>query len=295
VKDRIDTLLDEQRSFPPLRRSHRAAHVKDDTRTAGPARTGRAIGRTGRVSSSGFRPWDKVLEWRPPHARWFLGGTLNASVNCLDRHVRDGRADKIALIWEGEPEPREVRKLTYRELHELVNRFANVLKNMGVQAGRSRRDLHGDGAGGGRRDAGVRAHRRSHTVVFGGFSAESLRDRINDCQAKVLVTGGRRLSSRQRGATQGQRRRRPPGHAQHPQRGGVEAYGPGSVPASRPGPLVARPDGEGRTPVRARAHGRRGSAVHPLHLRDDGKPKGILHTTGGYLTHVYATTSGCST
>ncbi len=129
-----------------------------------------------------------MLEWTPPHAKWFVGGKPNASVNCLDRHVRAGRGDRIALVWEGEPEPREVRKLTYRDLLGLVGQFANVLKRLGV--GRGDRvaiylPMVPEVAVAMLACARIGA---IHTVVFGGFSAESLRDRINDAEAKVLVT-----------------------------------------------------------------------------------------------------------
>jgi len=212
VKDRIDTLLDEQRSFPPPPGFSSAAHVKDDApyRRARQDREGYWADWARQLEW--FRPWDKVLEWKPPHARWFLGGTLNASVNCLDRHVRDGRADKVALIWEGEPEPREVRKLTYRELHGLVSRCANVLKGLGVKRGDRVAIYMGmvpEVAVAMLACARIGA---PHTVVFGGFSAESLRDRINDCEAKVLLTadGGYRRGSRGSGnivAYSGARRR----------------------------------------------------------------------------------------
>src|SRR5207247_5544741 len=79
------------------------------------------------------RPWTKVLDWDPPHAKWFVGGMLNASTNCVDRHVRTARRNKAAIIWEGEPGDR--RTLTYFDLFREVNRFANVLRGLGVQRG----------------------------------------------------------------------------------------------------------------------------------------------------------------
>src|SRR5712691_7024055 len=131
-------------------------------------------------------PWTKVLEWTPPFAKWFVGGKINASVNCVDRHLKTSRRNKAAIVWEGEPGDR--RTLTYWDLHREVNRFANVLR----------------GLGGGRGDrvtiympmvpelpiAMLACARIGaiHSVVFGGFSAQSLRDRINDQQAKLLVT-----------------------------------------------------------------------------------------------------------
>ncbi len=290
MKDRIDTLLDEQRSFPPPPGFSKAAHVKDDApyRRAHQDREGYWADWARQLEW--FRPWDKVLEWQPPHAKWFLGGTLNASVNCLDRHVRDGRADKVALIWEGEPEPREVRKLSYRELHELVNRFANVLKNLGVQRGDRVAIYMGmvpEVAVAMLACARIGA---PHTVVFGGFSAESLRDRINDCEAKVLVT-----------ADGGYRR----GSVVPLKRNADEALE--GTPSIRSVVVLRRtgqdvPMGAGRDhwwhDLMAKAgpqcEPERMDAEDPLYILytsgTTGKPKGILHTTGGYLTHVYATT-----
>ena len=133
-----------------------------------------------------MQPWTKVLDWQPPHARWFVGGRLNVSANCLDRHVRTARRNKAALIWEGEPGDR--RTLTYFDLHRQVCQFANVLKSLGVKKG-DRVALYmpliPELAIAMLACARIGA---VHSVVFGGFSSESLRDRINDAQASVLVT-----------------------------------------------------------------------------------------------------------
>ena len=125
---------------------------------------------------------DAVLEWKPPHAKWFVGGTLNVSVNCLDRHVRTARRNKAAIIWEGEPGDR--RTLTYFDLHREVCQFANVLKSLGVKRGDRVAiylPLIPELAIAMLACARIGA---VHSVVFGGFSAESLRDRINDAQAR---------------------------------------------------------------------------------------------------------------
>src|ERR1051326_5140617 len=166
--DRIETLLDEQRRFPPPEGFKASAHVHDTT----PYEKGRRdpegywadwakqlewikpwtrapVGspaiRKGRADPEGYwgdwakelgrnKAWTQVLDWKPPKAKWFVGGKINASVNCLDRHVRAGRAGRPALIWEGEPAG-EVRRITYGELHADVNKFANVLKSLGVKRG----------------------------------------------------------------------------------------------------------------------------------------------------------------
>jgi acetyl-CoA synthetase len=290
VKDRIDTLLDEQRSFPPPAAFRRAAHVQDDS-----------LERRARADRAGywadwarqlewFQPWDRVLEWTPPHAKWFVGGKLNAAVNCLDRHVRAGRGDRIALVWEGEPEPREVRKLTYRDLLGLVCQFANVLKQLGV--GRGDRvaiylPMVPEVAVAMLACARIGA---IHTVVFGGFSAESLRDRINDAEAKLLVTadGGYR-----RGAVVPLKANADEALEATPSLRHVVVLrrvgGPVTMTAGRDHWWHELMNG-----AAAECAPERMDAEDPLYILytsgTTGKPKGILHTTGGYLTHVYATT-----
>jgi len=142
-----------------------------------------------------FRKWDHVLEWNPPFAKWFLGGKLNAAYNCLDRHVRTWRRNKAAIIWEGEPG--EQRVLTYGDVHREVSKFANVLKHLGVKKG-DRVALYMPMIP--ELVVALLACARlgaPHTAVFGGFSPESLRGRINDAQAKVVITadGGFRRGS----------------------------------------------------------------------------------------------------
>ena len=133
-----------------------------------------------------MRPWDSVLEWQSPHAKWFSGGKLNISVNCLDRHVRTARRNKAAFVWEGEPGDR--RTLTYWDLYRQVCAFANVLKSLGVKRG-DRVALYlpliPELAIAMLACARIGA---IHSVVFGGFSSESLRDRINDSECVLLVT-----------------------------------------------------------------------------------------------------------
>jgi acetyl-CoA synthetase len=290
VKDRIDTLLDEQRSFPPPAAFRRAAHVQDDSleRRARADRTGYWADWARQLEW--FQPWDRVVEWTPPHAKWFVGGKLNASVNCLDRHVRAGRGDKIALVWEGEPEPREVRKLTYRDLLGLVGQFANVLKGLGV--GRGDRvaiylPMVPEVAVAMLACARIGA---IHTVVFGGFSAESLRDRINDAAAKLLITadGGYR-----RGAVVPLKANADEALEATPSIRHVVVLRRVGAPV----PMTAGRDAwwhELMNGAAAECAPERMDAEDPLYILytsgTTGKPKGILHTTGGYLTHVYATT-----
>ncbi len=159
MTDRIETLLDERRSFPPAAAFRERAHVRDQGVYARAQQDREAYWAEWARQLEWIRPWDRVLEWTPPHAKWFVGGKLNASVNCLDRHVRAGRGDRVALIWEGEPG--EERRLTYADLHEQVNRFGQRVEGPGSGQGRSGRDLPADGAGSGHRDAGLRPHRRA--------------------------------------------------------------------------------------------------------------------------------------
>jgi acetyl-CoA synthetase len=191
----LDVLLQEHRKFdpPPAFRAH--ANVRSpeiyDRANADPERYWAEQADTLEWSTK----YSKVLEWKPPHAQWFLGGKLNASVNCLDRHVRTARRNKAALVFEGEPGDR--RTLTYWDLYVAVNQFANVLKSLGVRKGDRVAiylPLIPEAAIAMLACARIGA---VHSVVFGGFSPESLRDRINDSQCKVLITadGGYRRGS----------------------------------------------------------------------------------------------------
>jgi acetyl-CoA synthetase len=148
-----------------------------------------------------FKPWKKVLDWKPPFAKWFVGGRLNACFNCLDRHLDTSIANKAAIIWEGEPDsvskPGEERVITYRQLHREVCRFANVLRRNGIEKG-DRVIIYlpmvPEAA-----IAMLACARLGavHSVVFGGFSAHAVADRIQDCGAKAVITadGGYRRGS----------------------------------------------------------------------------------------------------
>ena len=238
-----------------------------------------------------MRPWDAMLEWKSPDAKWFVGGKLNASANCVDRHIRTARRNKAAIIWEGEPGDR--RTLTYFDLYREVNAFAHALKSLGVRKG-DRVALYlpliPELAIAMLACARIGA---VHSVVFGGFSAESLRDRINDAQATLLVTadGGYRRGSLvplkqmadealQARSVDQERRRRPAGSGRalpgacH--RGTRSSVPPPVQEAGRfvePEPMDAE------------------DMLYILYTSGTtGKPKGIVHTTGGYLVGTYATT-----
>ena len=239
-------------------------------------------------------PWSKVLEWEPPHARWFVGGKLNVAANCVDRHLTGPRRNKAAIIWEGEPGDR--RTLTYWELAREVGRAANALRTLGVKKG-DRVAIYlpmiPEAAIAMLACARIGA---VHSVVFGGFSAEALRDRINDAEAAVLIT-----------ADGGYRR----GQILPLKRFADEAVA--QCPTIRHVVVVRRrPGGEGDESFANMTEGRDHwwhrlldnesprSPVEPMDAEDmlfilytsgtTGKPKGIVHTTGGYLTQATATT-----
>src|SRR6266478_8172870 len=186
----IDTVLREERVFPPPPEFSRHAHVPDRARYD-------ALYQWSVDDPEGFwremagrlrwmTHFHRVLDWQPPFAKWFVGGKLNIADNCLDRHLAGPRRNKAALVWEGEPGERRV--LTYHGLHREVCRFANVLKGLGVRAG----DRVGiylpmipEAAIAMLACARIGA---THSVVFGGFSAEAVADRNNDASSKLVIT-----------------------------------------------------------------------------------------------------------
>ncbi len=286
----IDALLSEHRQFPPSAAFSAAANVNDPGVYERAASDPEAFWAGFAKELEWMKPWDTVLEWTPPYAKWFVGGKLNASVNCVDRHIHGPRRNKAAIIWEGEPGER--RTLTYFTLYRQVSQFANVLKARGVVKG-DRVALYMPLVP--ELAIAMLACARIgavHSVVFGGFSSESLRDRINDSQCKVLVTadGGYR-------------------------RGSI-------VPLKQ----MADEALEATPSITSVIVVKRGAADLRVHMKSDrdhwyhelmdeasykcdpepmdaedmlyilytsgttGKPKGIVHTTGGYLTGCYATT-----
>ena len=182
----IEALLAEERLFPPPEGVAQSANMADSGIYQRASEDPEAYWAQAAESLEWIRKWDRVLDWNPPIAQWFVGGKINVSVNCLDRHVRGWRRNKAAFIWEGEPG--EERVLTYADLYREVNRFANAMKRLGVGKG-DRVTIYMPMIP--ELPIALLACARigaPHSVVFGGFSAESLRDRINDAQSKLVIT-----------------------------------------------------------------------------------------------------------
>jgi acetyl-CoA synthetase len=233
------------------------------------------------------RPWDTVMDWTPPWVTWFAGGRLNASVNCLDRHVEAGGGDKVAYHWEGEPG--DTRTITYRDLLEEVSRLANALRSLGVGKG-DRVNIYLGMVP--ELPIAMLACARigaPHSVVFGGFSAEALRDRINDAQAKVLITAD---GAWRRGTIVPLKDNADTAVAECPS---IEHV----ITVRRCGNEHAFQEGRDlwyHELVEAQSTD---CPPEPMDAEDllyllytsgtTGKPKGIVHTTGGYLTQVAAT------
>src|SRR6478735_6863076 len=186
VAPEIEALLKEDRSFAPSEEFRAGALANDAGVYERAAQDPEAFWAGFARELEWITPFTKTLEWNPPDAKWFSDGRLNASANCLDRHVRTARRNKAAFIWEGEPGDR--RTLTYFDLYRQVCQFANVLKSLGVQKG-DRVALYlpliPELAIAMLACARIGA---VHSVVFGGFSSDSLRDRINDSECKLLIT-----------------------------------------------------------------------------------------------------------
>ena len=290
----IDVLLTENRKFDPPPAFQARAVINDSGIYERATRDPEGFWAECARELEWIEPWKTVLEWKPPRAKWFIGGKLNASTNCIDRHVRTERRNKAALIWEGEPGDR--RTLTYWDLYREVNKFANVLERLGVRRGDRVAiylPLIPEVVIAMLACARIGA---IHSVVFGGFSAESLRDRINDAKAKVLITadGGYRRGQvipLKRNADKALEETPSIEHVvvvqRRPGAAGDEAFA--QIREGRDhwwhrlmedAPLYREPEAMDAEDV-----------LYILYTSGTtGKPKGIVHTTGGYLTCCAATT-----
>jgi acetyl-CoA synthetase len=283
----IEALLKEGRKFSPpksftARANVKSAAVYKDAR-ANPARFWERQARELRWT----KPWRTALQWKAPYAKWFVGGRLNVADNCLDRHVEGPRRNKAALIWEGEPG--DSRVLTYWDLYREVNHFAAALKRHGVKKGDTvtiYMPMIPEVAVAMLACARIGA---PHSVVFGGFSPDSLRDRINDCKSSIVVTadGGYR-----RGATVPLKKNTDDALKEAPSVRTVVVF-------KRTGQEVPWQEDRDVWWDDFVKGADRHVAPEPMDSEDmfyllytsgsTGRPKGIVHTTGGYLTGITAT------
>jgi len=284
MSETLANLLQEDRRFPPPAELAAQANVTADAYAEAQADR-LAFWETQARRLSWARPWDTVLDWsNPPFAKWFVGGQLNIAYNCLDRHVEAGRGDKVAIHWEGEPG--DTRTITYADLHRSVCQAANALTGLGIEAG-DRVAIYlpmiPEAAVAMLACARIGA---THSVVFGGFSADALRGRIQDADAKLVITadGGYR-----RGNPSALKPTVDDAVAQCPSVGHV-------LVVRRTGQDVAWTEGrdvwwhDSVDRADAEHTAQPFDAEHPLFILytsgTTAKPKGILHTTGGYLTQV---------
>ena len=288
----IESTLKERRMFPPSREfSARAAVPSMDAYEALYRKSLEdpdAFWSEIASELTWFQPWERVLEWEEPFSKWFVGGKTNLSYNCLDRHLSTWRKNRVALLWEGEPG--DVRVLTYQMLHREVCRFASVLASLGLEPGDRATIYLGMVP---ELPIAMLACARlgvMHNVVFGGFSADALRDRINDSESRVLITadGGNR-------------------------RGSIVPLKKSADEALDGAPSVEKVIVVQRTGEQVAMDPERDlwwhdlmegasdefeavalDAEHPLFMLytsgTTGKPKGVVHTTGGYMVSAYATT-----
>jgi len=288
IEAAVKTLLEENRVFQPSEEFKKSASIQDDSIYKEASQDPEAFWAKYAGDIDWYQKWDKVLEWNPPFAKWFVGGKLNASYNCLDRHIKAGKGSKTAIIWEGERG--EEKNLTYDDVYNEVNKLANAIKSLGVAKG-DRVAIYmpmiPEAAFAMLACARIGA---IHTVVFGGFSADSLKDRIQDAQAKLLITadGGFR-----RGKAIPLKEISDAAAAECPT---IEHV---LVVKHAENDIQMR---EGRDVWYHDAVEQADEYCEPEQMDAEdilyilytsgttGKPKGIIHTTGGYMTSVTATT-----
>ncbi|HUG44583.1 MAG TPA: acetate--CoA ligase [Acidobacteriota bacterium] len=288
----IEDLLHEERRFPVDEQFRKQANWSDPSIYERARRDPEKFWAEMAQGVDWFEPWERVLDWDPPNAKWFVGGQTNICYNCVDRHLTTWRKNKAAIVWEGEPRSEE-RVLTYQDLYREVNRCASTLKRLGIGKGDRVAIYLGMVP---ELPIAMLACARigaPHTVVFGGFSPDSLRDRINDCEAKLLITadGAWRRGSR----------------VPLKESSDKALEGCPTIQATLVVNRTSDPKNVSMTEGRDHWWHRemeksdlqtvepeRLDSEHPLYILytsgTTGKPKGLLHTTGGYLVGTHTTT-----
>jgi acetyl-CoA synthetase len=295
----IESTLQEHRLFPPTAEFAAGAHIKSreeyDRMYRRSIEKGDEFWAEIARELHWFTPWSKVLDWKPPHAKWFIGGKTNLSYNCLDLQIERGRGEKNAIIWEGEPESSpgaggEIRRITYRQLRDDVCRFANGLKKLGVNKG-DRITIYMPMVP--EAVVAMLACARlgaAHSVIFGGFSSQAIADRVEDAQSSLIIT-----------ADAGHRR----GQLVPLKKNVDEACKKTALVkrvivlkhAKQPTEWTAGRDIAWDEVIAGQSTQ---CPAEPMDSEDllfvlytsgsTGKPKGIVHTTGGYMVGAYITT-----
>ena len=285
----VSALLDERRTFAPSANFKERANWNDPGIYDRAAKDPEAFWAEQAKNLDWFTPWQRVLEWNAPWAKWFVGGKLNVTYNCVDRHAHSARRNKAAIIWEGEPG--DTRVLTFGMLEREVNRFANALKSLGVAKGDRIALYMGMVPELAIAMLACAKIGAAHSVVFGGFSAEALRERINDAKAKVLITAD---GAWRRGTVV-------------PLKASVDDALTGTPTiekvvvverVAKAAPIAMKP-GRDVWWHEIVANASDECAAEPMDSEDmlfilytsgtTGKPKGVVHTTAGYLVGVSTT------
>jgi acetyl-CoA synthetase len=291
ISPNLESILRENRVFPPPEEFAKQAHIKSLAEYEAMYRRSvddpEGFWADAARELHWFAPWQKVFEWDLPWAKWFVGGTINLCYNCVDRHVENGRAEKTAILWEGEPG--EIRKLTYRELHAEVQRFANALKSLGIRKGDRVAVYMGMTP---ELAIALLACARIgavHSVIFGGFAANAIVDRVNDAQCVAILTQD---TSYRRGNEVKLKATVDEAVGQCPTVKNVVVY-------RRSGTEVAMQAGRDHWWHDLVAKADAVCPAEPLDSEDPlyilytsgttGKPKGLVHTTGGYSVQTYLT------
>jgi acetyl-CoA synthetase len=287
----LDSTLRENRVFPPPAEFSAKAHIKSleeyETLYKQSIEDPEKFWAGAAQELHWFKPWDKVLEWNLPWAKWFVGGQLNLCYNCVDRHALGARAQKTALLWEGEPG--EIRRLTYSELHAEVQKFANALKSLGIKKGDRVAVYMGMTP---ELAIALLACARIgaiHSVIFGGFAANAIADRVNDSGCVAILTQD---TSFRRGSEIQLKRTVDEALAACPTVKHTVVY-------RRTGSAVSMAEGRDHWWHDLMAKAAPVCPAEPMDSEDQlyilytsgttGKPKGLVHTTGGYAVQTYLT------